>query len=68
MKSCEMSLVKLNSFSALDEKKKKGKYLSEKEVKNLQKIISMSKDTKTENSKVCYLIYVQLRKRHSPLY
>lgn len=67
MKSCEMSLVKLNSFSALDEKKK-GTYLSEKEVKNLQKIISMSKDTKTENSKVCYLIYVQLRKRHSPLY
>lgn len=39
-------------------------YWSEKEVKNLQKIISMSKDTKTENNKVCYLIYVQLRKRH----
>lgn len=64
--------MKSDSFSGLDEKK----LIGQKEVRNLQKI-SMNEDKGTGNSKVClvnieltgsslaYLIFVQIRKRHS---
>lgn len=72
MRTSGRPLVKFDSFSGLDEKK----FIGQKEVRNLQKI-SMNKDKDAGNNKVClvnieltgsslaYLIFVQIRKRHS---
>ena len=55
----------MESFSGIDEKEFTGQK-KKKEVRDLQKIISMSKDTGKGNSVVylAYLIFVQIRKRN----